>query len=137
MTGASTRTEAAEPTRSRRLLARYGDAVLALALASAMTGELLSRADGRHPLPVAAGLLASGSLGACATPRASSTVYRTLPPKASVADVQAFTDGRPSRVFTMLSDGELDEGSVWEAVLFAPHHKLDNLIAVVDRFKSS
>ncbi len=32
----------------------------------------------------------------------------------------------------MLSDGECDEGSTWEAALFAPHHKLDNLIAVVD-----
>lgn len=41
-------------------------------------------------------------------------------------------DGRPFRVFTLLSDGECDEGSVWEAVLFAPHHGLDNLIAIVD-----
>jgi transketolase len=36
------------------------------------------------------------------------------------------------RVFAMLSDGELDEGSNWEAILFAPHHRLDNLVAVVD-----
>lgn len=36
------------------------------------------------------------------------------------------------RVFVMLSDGELDEGSAWEAILFAPHHGLDNLIAIVD-----
>jgi transketolase len=41
-------------------------------------------------------------------------------------------DGRPYRVFVMLSDGECDEGSTWEAVLFAPHHRLDNLIAIVD-----
>ena len=41
-------------------------------------------------------------------------------------------DGRPYRVFTMLSDGELDEGSNWESILFAPHHKLDNLVAIVD-----
>lgn len=38
----------------------------------------------------------------------------------------------PWRAFTILSDGELDEGSIWEAVLFAPHHKLDNLVAIVD-----
>ena len=37
-----------------------------------------------------------------------------------------------SRVFTLFSDGELDEGSVWEAIMSAAHHKLDNLIAVVD-----
>ena len=36
------------------------------------------------------------------------------------------------RVFTILSDGECDEGSIWEAVLFAPHHRLDNLVAIVD-----
>lgn len=36
------------------------------------------------------------------------------------------------RVFCMLSDGECDEGSVWEAILFAAHHKLDNLHAVID-----
>ena len=41
-------------------------------------------------------------------------------------------DGRFHRVFTLLSDGECDEGSTWEAVLFAPHHHLDNLIAIVD-----
>ena len=38
----------------------------------------------------------------------------------------------PARVFVVLSDGELDEGSTWEAVLFAAHHRLDNLVAMVD-----
>ena len=41
-------------------------------------------------------------------------------------------DDQPFRVFTLLSDGECDEGSLWEAVLFAPHHGLDNLVAIVD-----
>jgi transketolase len=41
-------------------------------------------------------------------------------------------DGRPYRVFAVLSDGECDEGSTWEAVLFAGHHHLENLVAVVD-----
>ena len=36
------------------------------------------------------------------------------------------------RVFAILSDGECDEGSTWEAALFAGHHRLDNLTAVVD-----
>jgi transketolase len=40
--------------------------------------------------------------------------------------------GRPYRVFVLLSDGELDEGSNWEAALFAAHHGLDNLVALVD-----
>lgn len=37
-----------------------------------------------------------------------------------------------SRVYVLFSDGELDEGSKWEAMLSAAHYKLDNLIAVVD-----
>lgn len=47
----------------------------------------------------------------------------------------AKVDARPYRCFVMLSDGECDEGSIWEAVLFAPHHKLDNLVAIVDHNK--
>jgi len=36
------------------------------------------------------------------------------------------------RVMVLLSDGECNEGSVWEAALFAPAHKLENLIAIID-----
>lgn len=39
------------------------------------------------------------------------------------------------RVFCVLSDGELDEGSTWEAVLFAGHHRLSHLWAVIDANK--
>jgi transketolase len=35
-------------------------------------------------------------------------------------------------VYTIVSDGELDEGSNWEALLFAPHHQLNNLTVIVD-----
>jgi transketolase len=42
-------------------------------------------------------------------------------------------DGRGNRVFVLMGDGELQEGSVWEAVMAASHHRLDNLVAVVDR----
>jgi transketolase len=41
-------------------------------------------------------------------------------------------DGGRHRVFVLMSDGECDEGSVWEAALFAAHHKLDNLIVIID-----
>lgn len=40
--------------------------------------------------------------------------------------------GRPHRVFVAMSDGECNEGSVWEAALFAPAQGLDNLAVVVD-----
>lgn len=36
------------------------------------------------------------------------------------------------KVFVLISDGELDEGSTWEGVFFAGHHKLDNLVVVID-----
>lgn len=41
-------------------------------------------------------------------------------------------DERDHRVFVLLSDGECDEGSTWEAILFAAHHRLDHLVAIVD-----
>lgn len=40
--------------------------------------------------------------------------------------------GQGHRVFALLSDGECDEGSNWEAILFAAHHRLDNLVVAVD-----
>lgn len=46
--------------------------------------------------------------------------------------IAAKHDGYKYRVFVLLSDGECDEGSVWEAAMFAAHHKLDNLIAIID-----
>ncbi len=36
------------------------------------------------------------------------------------------------RVYTILGDGEIEEGMVWEAAMFASHYKLDNLVAVID-----
>ena len=39
---------------------------------------------------------------------------------------------RKSRVFVMISDGECDEGSTWEGILIAGHHKLDNLTVIID-----
>jgi transketolase len=41
-------------------------------------------------------------------------------------------DKKTYRAFVLLSDGECDEGSVWEAALFAPHNKLSNLTVIVD-----
>ena len=42
-------------------------------------------------------------------------------------------DNIPSKVYVYMGDGETEEGSVWEAIMSASHHKLDNLIAFVDR----
>ena len=40
--------------------------------------------------------------------------------------------GNPARVYTMLGDGEIQEGQVWEACMFAAHYNLDNLCVIVD-----
>ena len=40
--------------------------------------------------------------------------------------------GSAARVYTLLGDGELQEGQVWEALMFAAHYKLDNLCVIVD-----
>ncbi len=40
--------------------------------------------------------------------------------------------GKGYRVYTLLGDGEIQEGQVWEAAMFAGHRKLDNLVVIVD-----
>jgi transketolase len=42
-------------------------------------------------------------------------------------------DGRAYKVYTLLGDGELTEGSSWEASMSAAHYKLDNLVVIIDR----
>ena len=41
-------------------------------------------------------------------------------------------DHKDYRVYTLLGDGEIEEGQVWEASMFAGHRKLDNLVVIVD-----
>lgn len=45
--------------------------------------------------------------------------------------------GRPSQIYILMGDGELNEGSVWEAFMSAAHYKLDNLTAIIDRNRLS
>lgn len=63
--------------------------------------------------------LSTGSLG------------HALPVACGMA-LAAKRDGKNHRAFVILSDGECDEGSNWEAALFAPQHKLDNLVVIID-----
>lgn len=46
--------------------------------------------------------------------------------------VSAKMDQRKNKVVVLLSDGECDEGSNWEAIMFASHHELNNLICIID-----
>ncbi|MBW2145498.1 MAG: transketolase [Deltaproteobacteria bacterium] len=76
---------------------------------------------GGHPVKGLPGVeAATGSLG------------HGLPISVGLALAAKF-DGHKHRVFTLLGDGEVQEGSVWEAAMAAAHFRLDNLVAVVDR----
>ena len=47
--------------------------------------------------------------------------------------VAAKMDGKKHRVFVLVGDGEIQSGVVWESIMFAGHHKLDNFVMIVDR----
>jgi transketolase len=47
--------------------------------------------------------------------------------------IAAKLQGNDARIFVVMGDGEMQEGSNWEALMAASHHRLDNLVAIVDR----
>ena len=47
--------------------------------------------------------------------------------------IAARLDGRDHKIYVVLGDGECDEGQVWEAAMAATHHRLENLVAIIDR----
>ena len=63
--------------------------------------------------------MASGSLGQGLSVAAGAALTKKL-------------NGASNLVYSLHGDGELNEGQIWEAVLFAAHHKIDNLIATID-----
>lgn len=63
--------------------------------------------------------IASGSLGQGLSVAAGAALTKKL-------------NNDPHLVFSLHGDGELQEGQIWEAVMFAAHHKVDNLISIVD-----
>lgn len=62
---------------------------------------------------------ASGSLGQGLSAAAGFAIEKKL-------------DNDPKTVYTLLGDGECEEGQIWEAAMFCAHHKIDNMIAMVD-----
>jgi transketolase len=118
-----------DPNRDRFILSK-GHAALALYAALALKGfipfEQLDTfcADhtllGVHPeFPLAGVDFSTGSLG------------QGLPIGAGAA-LAARLQKSSRQVYVMLSDGECNEGSTWEGVMFAAHHRLSNLAAIVD-----
>ncbi len=127
--GGVLRGAAADPDRDRFILSK-GHAALALYAALEATGCLdpgdIERfceegsALGSHPEHALPGVdFSTGSLGQGLSIGAG-------------AALAARMQGSDRRVYVLLSDAECNEGSVWEAVMFAAHHRLHNLRAVVD-----
>ena len=121
--------ERSEPDRDRFILSK-GHAALALYAALHLSGSI-DRAEletycgdgtrlGVHPEHQLPGVdFSTGSLGHGLSIAAGAALAGSL-----LASVR--------RVFVVLSDAECNEGSVWEAAMFAGHHHLSNLIAIVD-----
>jgi transketolase len=118
-----------DPERDRFVLSK-GHAALALYAALYATGRLsgaeLDRfcCDGSplatHPEHVVSGVdFSTGSLG-------QGLSY------AVGAALAARLQGSARRAFVLISDAECNEGAIWEAVMFAAHHRLDNVVALVD-----
>lgn len=118
-----------DPDRDRFILSK-GHAALALYAALHLRGWLSAAqldtycADdsqlGVHPEHLLRGVdFSTGSLG------------QGLPMGVGAA-LAARAQGSSRRVFVLLSDAECNEGSVWEAAMFAAHHRLANLVAIVD-----
>jgi transketolase len=121
--------EPAAPERDRFVLSK-GHAALALYAALAATGRidrsLLSTYCGEgsmlgaHPEHALPGVdFSTGSLGQGLS-------------IATGAALAARRQRSPRRVFALLSDAECNEGAIWEAAMFAAHHRLANLVAIVD-----
>jgi transketolase len=121
-----------DPDRDRFVMSK-GHAALALYvalhLAGHMTHEVLETYNGDgselgvHPHHGLTGVdFSTGSLG------------QGLPMAVGAA-LAARLQRSERRVFTLLSDAECNEGSVWEAAMLAAHHKLDNLVVIVDSNK--
>jgi transketolase len=121
--------DADDPDRDRFILGK-GHAALALYAALHLSGWLPREqldtfcSDGSllgvHPEHTLRGVdFSTGSLG------------HALPYGAGAA-LAARLQHSKRRVFVLVSDAECNEGSLWEAVMFAAHHKLSNLIAIVD-----
>jgi transketolase len=118
-----------DPWRDRFVLSK-GHAALALYAALYLKGWITNEelksfsssetALGVHPEHVVAGVdFCTGSLGQGITYGVGAALAARLQNSAR-------------RIFVLISDAECNEGSVWEAIMFAAHHQLSNLVVIID-----
>jgi transketolase len=121
--------EPGHPDRDRFVLSK-GHAALAVYAALHATGQITDQdlesfcTDGTalaaHPEPALEGIdFATGSLGHGLSMGAGAALAARL-------------QGSERRAFALISDAECNEGSLWEAVMFSAHHRLENLVAILD-----
>ena len=55
-----------------------------------------------------------------------------LPVSVGAGKIKFKSNKEKNRVYVLMSDGEINEGTTWESLLFANHHKLDNLNIIID-----
>ena len=93
---------------SKKLISSYGknNSLLMQHASHYVKGVNFSTGSLGHGLPVAAGLALSNKI-----------------------------KKNKNRIYVLMSDGEMNEGTTWEAVLFASHHKLNNLVIIIDNNK--
>ena len=118
-----------DPDRDRFILAK-GHAALALYAAMRWIG-LLSPDDFETYCKDGSILAAHPEWGLPGVEVATGSLGQGLSVGCGIAYALRQRESR-AKVYVLLSDAECNEGQVWEAVMFAAHHRLDNLIAVVD-----
>jgi transketolase len=118
-----------DPTRDRFILSK-GHACVAVYAALAETG-FFSREDLSHYGQDHSVLMNHISHKVAGVEFSTGSLGHGLPFGTGKA-LAARRSNKDWRTFVLLSDGELGEGSNWEAFMFASHHKLDNLVAIVD-----
>jgi transketolase len=117
------------PDRDRFILSKgHGAAIFYATLAERGFFPVAQLAEYEKPGSRLTGHVTSGVPG---VELSSGSLGHGLPVACGLA-LGARRDRLDFRTIVLLSDGELDEGSNWEAILFAPHHRLDNLTVIVD-----
>jgi transketolase len=118
-----------DPDRDRFILSK-GHAALALYAALALTGRIERDAVGGYCVDGTA-FAAHPEHGIPGVEFSTGSLGHGFPMAAGAA-LAARLQRSSRRIFVVVSDAECNEGSIWEAAMFAAHHQLSNLVAIID-----